>query len=70
MTSFGRGTVAERTGRLLTTTSRPLTAAAIAEQIGTSPRQARRALCRLEDQGTAFRQIAAGGRYEWTVRRP
>jgi predicted ArsR family transcriptional regulator len=62
-----RPTIAERTKQLLTT-DRPLTAAAIATRVGTTPAQARRALRHLESQNTATRHIAPGGRYEWTAR--
>jgi predicted ArsR family transcriptional regulator len=61
-----RPTIAERTKQLLTT-DRPLTAAAIATRVGTTPAQARRALRLLESQHHAARHIAAGGRYEWTA---
>lgn len=70
MAVYENPTVPERTLSLLDTSPEPLTAADIATRISTTPPQARRALRRLEDQGAAVRQLAAGGCYAWTATRP
>lgn len=66
---FYTGTVRNCCLKALTAATGPLTVAHIADQVGTTPWQARRALRQLETQGAAFRQPAAGGRYEWRAAR-
>lgn len=62
--------VRARIHRLLTTATGPLTTRHLAELANTSHPQAARALRRLEDDGTATRQLADGGAYAWTASRP
>lgn len=62
--------VRERIRRTLAAATQPLTTRTIAESVGTKPEQAARALRRLEDDGAAVRQAAAGGCYAWTATRP
>lgn len=62
--------VRQRIHRLLTTATEPLTTRHLAELVGTTHPQAARALRRLEDDGTAVRQLADGGCYAWTAAQP
>lgn len=70
MPIYAQPPIPERIRRLLATATEPLTTRHIAEQAGTTPPQAARALRRLEDQGAAVRSLAAGGCYAWTATRP
>lgn len=56
MTFLMSDTCRERTRRLLTSTTQPLTVATVAEQLGTTPTQAGRALRQLEAEGAATRR--------------
>lgn len=67
MPIYERPPIPERIRRLLATAGGPLTTRHIAEQAGTTPPQAARALRRLEDQHAAVRQLADGGCYAWTA---
>ncbi|MDX2943312.1 helix-turn-helix domain-containing protein [Streptomyces caniscabiei] len=58
-------TIRGRIRRTLADAGGPLTTRRIAELVDTTPPQAARALRRLEDDGTAVRQIASGGCYAW-----
>jgi hypothetical protein len=59
--------IRDRIRRALDTATGPLTTRRIAELVGTTPPQAARALCRLEGDGAAVRQLAEGGCYAWTA---
>lgn len=60
-------TVRERVACLLDEATGPITTRRIAELVDTTPPQAARALRRLEDDGTAVRQLAPGGCWAWTA---
>jgi DNA-binding IclR family transcriptional regulator len=62
-------TPSEHIRQLLATATEPLTTRHIAETVGVAPSSAARTLRRLEDQGAAVRQLAAGGCYAWTTTR-
>jgi predicted ArsR family transcriptional regulator len=61
MTFYTYDTVRARTTDLLAANTQPLTAAAVADQIGTTPAQAGRALRQLEAQGAAVREPGRPG---------
>jgi len=78
MAFFTYDTVRARTAALLDANRQPLTAAYVADQINTTPLQARRALRELERRGTAVRAKQTGrpgqrgGRLpdQWSAARP
>lgn len=60
------GTLRARIAQLLADATEPVTTRRLAELADTTPPQAARALRRLERDGTAVRQLAAGGCYRWS----